>query len=493
MSNNNRFSSAFGPLSQDSSAQAASVAGAKIQNFNFNAGLTRRGFLVGGAGTALALALAACTASGGSSSGSTTAAGGKAATLSVWLWANGPATATGLNNAAKTSSDLKNVTVSNPVVAASDYAVAQKLSLALSAHSTLPDIVYLNYTEVPEFAATGALADISDVVGPVSSDLYSGAKAIASYQGKDVAFPQNINSKLFYYRADLFEQAGIDATSIKTSDDFIEAGKKFHAKFPKQYIMNVNTQPPQYVFGEQISAYAPITFADKNGKYLIESNPAYKEVLTFMRELKTSGIAYPVDDFTTDWPGAIKNEYICGFLSASWMSQFLPSYAGTAQTGKWKTIPWPTLSPLQDQKLGSDAGGSVMVVPKGAPHEAIAIELLRQARFTQEGSKAYQSATGASSVLKSAQDSIIADAKKSTSSTDQLATNLKFFGADYITEQFNSFDNARAFGYDPQATKEWNSILPNWLNKTMTNSGSIESILAGLQSDLTTQVGNPYK
>lgn len=490
MSNTSGDSSA---ASQGLLPTSAGLNQAKRRELKMKPGLTRRGFLTAGVGSAAAMALAACASGGKTSSAtSTTAAGGKAATLTFWLWANGPATQAALNAAAKTSPDLKNVTVSKPVVASGDYQVAQKLSLALSAHSTLPDIVYLNYTEVAQFAAAGALADIGTVVKSVSDDLYDGAKAITSYNGTAVAFPQTINSKLFYYRADLFEQAGLDPTAIKTTGDFIEAGKKFHAKFPKQYIMNLNTQPPQYVFGEMISAYSPITFADKSGKFQVESNPAYKAVLSFMREIKQSGIAYPVDDFTTDWPGAIKNEKICGFLGASWMSEFLPGYAGTAQSGKWKTIPWPELSPLKDQRLGSDAGGSVIVVPKGAPHEAIAVELLRQARFTEEGSLAYQATNGSGSVLKSTQSRIISDAKKNESGTGALATNLKFFGPNYLTQQFDSYDNSRAFGYDPQATKEWNNILPNWLNKTMAGSESIDQVLAGLQRDLTSQVGNPY-
>lgn len=464
-------------------------------SFNFNGGLTRRGLLVVGGSVAASLALAACTGTGTSTTGGTSAAGGsKAVALNLWLWAGGPANQTAFNNVAKASSDLKNVTVNDPqVVTGGDYGVAQKLNLALSSHSELPDIVMLNYTEVPQFAALGALADISSAVSSVESDLYDGVKTILGYDGKMVAFPLDIKSKLFFYRADLFEQAGIDATAIKTMDDFIAAGQKFHAKFPNQYMMNLNTQPQLYTFGEMISAYSPISFADTNGKYQITSNPGFGEVLTFLRRIKSSGIAYPADDFSTDWPGAIKNETICGFLGSNWMAHFLPDYAGVAQSGKWKAIPWPQLSPLADQRFGSDAGGKVGVVPKGAPNEQIAIELLRQARFTPEGSKIFLAASGSMPVLKSAESTVIADANQSMSGTDKLATELKFFGTEYLPVEFDSYARVKTFGYDPHAIKVWGSILPKWLHNTVAGSDSINTILSGLQNDIETQVGNPYR
>lgn len=453
---------------------------------NFTGGLTRRGLLIAGGLGAASLALAACTPGGTTDGG---AASGK---LNVWLWSNGPAVQKGLTDVAKLSKDLSGVSIAEPTVYGSDFTVAQQLNLALSARSELPDIAALNYTQVPSFASVGALADISKAVAAVNDDLYEGAKSIISYDGKAVAFPQAIKSKMFFYRADLFEQAGIDPTTITTTDQFLEAGRKFTATFPGKHIININTAPPQYVFGMPISAAAPISFADENGKYQIESNPVFGQTLGFLRELRTSGVAFPIDDFSTDWPKAIENGTVCGFLTANWMAQFLPDYAGAGQAGKWKSMQWPLLSPLPDQRLGSDAGGSVLVVPKGAPNEEIALELLNQARFTADGSMAFMSATGNVPVMKSLRDTVVGNAASGESGTGRLKSQVDFFGADYLDVLHDSFDSARTFGYSPRAVDAWNTVLPPWLNQTMTGEGSIEEILAGLQADMESQIGNPY-
>jgi multiple sugar transport system substrate-binding protein len=449
-------------------------------------GMTRRGLLMGSTATA-ALALAGCGSGSGGSSGS-------GAELKVWLWSNPGSYQNAFNSVAKTSADLKKISVGKPVTSENDFQVAQNLSLALSAHSTLPDLVNLNYTEVVKFARQGVLMDISKDLAAVSSDLYKGATSITTSDGHAVAFPQSINSKLFFYRADLFDQAGIDASAIETTDDFIEAGKKFHAKFPGRYIMNLNTQPQEYDFNMMLSAYPGTGYANKDGQFQFQTNPAFKQVFTFIREIKTSGIAYPADDFTTDWPVAIKNEKICGFLTASWMSHFLPGYATQAQAGKWKAILWPTLSPLADQRYGSDAGGSIWVVPKGAPNADLAVELLKQARFSSAGSLAWLTATGEPPVLKSMESQVLAAAKKTVSSGEStvLSDVYKFFGEEYLKQQFASYDYVRTLQYDPQAVKEI-GILNDWFNKTLATSESIDSIMAGIDHDMSTQIGNPYQ
>jgi hypothetical protein len=261
--------------------------------------------------------------------------------------------------------------------------------------------------------------------------------------------------------------------------------------------MNLNTEPQPYVFGEMISAYAPISFASAAGKYEITSNPGFEQVFTFLRQIHDSKIAYPVDDFTTDWPSAIKNEKICGYLGADWVDEFLPGYATLSQYGKWKAIPWPTLSPMTNQEYGSDAGGSLFVVPKGARNSQAAIEFLKQWRLSPEGSLASFNANGILPLNKTTASSVIrslSTAKKpqATSEANWLELPQHYFGADYIATKLQAMNRVKVFGYDPAAVKQWSSIVSDWLTKLLSGSASVSGALAGMQQDMQTQVGNPY-
>jgi multiple sugar transport system substrate-binding protein len=459
--------------------------------------LSRRSVLKYGSMGAAALGLAACSSgTQGSTSGSSKGGAAKSDTLTIWTWAGASVLSAGFNAVKATSKDFAGFKANIQTVAANDYATAEKFSLALSGGTALPDILQLNYTEMPQFAAAGVLEELSAAYGPYSADLYAGALQVAKYSGGFYAIPESLNPKLFYYRADLFAEAKIDPSAIQTTDDYIAAGQKFHRKFPGQYIMNLNTEPQPYVFGEMISAYAPISFASSGGKYQITSNPAFQQVFSFLRQIHDSKIAYPVDDFTTDWPSAIKDQKICGYLGADWIDDFLPGYATLSQQGKWKAIPWPKLSPMANQEFGSDAGGSLFVVPKGAKNSQAAIEFLKQWRLSPEGSLASFNANGILPLNQTTASNVISSlrtAKRPSTITPTAWQELPqhYFGADYIATKLEAMNRVKVFGYDPSAVKEWSSIVSDWLTKLLSGA-SVSAALAGMQHDMQTQVGNPY-
>ncbi|MBO0793440.1 MAG: extracellular solute-binding protein [Ktedonobacteraceae bacterium] len=452
--------------------------------------ISRREALKMGAATTIALTLAAC--SGGGSSGS------NSNTLNMWVWSGAPLQQTAFKAlTAAYPNDFKNVKLNVSTPSNGDQGVAQQLTLALAAHKNVPDFLMLNYTEVPQFAEKGVLEDISKIVSPVKNDLYTGVEGISAYNGTYFAFPWQIKSKLFYYRADLFEQAGIDVDAITTADDFIAAGRKFHEKFPKQYIINIGTQPAGYLHHETLSAFPNASFADRSGTYNLTTNPAFATSLNFIKQLHDSGIAYPIDDFTADWPAAIKNGSICGFLIANWMKNFLPGYATVAQTGKWKAKNWPTLFSEADQRYGSDAGGSVFVVPTTAPNKSLALEYLTRMRLDKQGALAVFNAIGNPPIMKSTQADVldaIENTKKSDSISQDQWQNLpqNFFGKDYFPTEFASYNFTKSFGYDPSAIKQF-AIYQQWANKAVQGKVSVNDALAGAQRDMQSQIGNPYK
>ena len=113
-----------------------------------------------------------------------------------------------------------------------DDDVTERIRLALSSGVSVADFVQLNYTQVPEFAREGVLTDVSDALKKYEADIADGGLQLMRYEDATVAFPFELKPRVWFYRSDIFEEAGIDADEIKTTDDFIAAGRKLQEKFP---------------------------------------------------------------------------------------------------------------------------------------------------------------------------------------------------------------------------------------------------------------------
>ncbi|MDB5078217.1 MAG: extracellular solute-binding protein [Chloroflexi bacterium] len=377
-----------------------------------------------------------------------------------------------------------------------DADVASFLRLALTSGKDIPDILQLNRTQLAEFAESGELTDLTSVMEPFKADLTAGALNIATYNGKFFAFPNQVNSKIWYYRADLFEQAGINVNNIKTLADLISAGKTLNAKFPKSYIFNISSQLWASYLPMFLSAYPDIRMANDNGEYQLTKHPGFAEVLKMFKDLKDSGVAAPIDDWSNDWQQAFKDETIVSAFSASWMATFLPTFAPN-QSGKWKATLWPSGLTSADQRYGAEGGGSVTVVPKRAPHAKEAIAYLTKNYLNKQTPvKDYQNG-GVTPYLKSAQSDVLNFINGATKPADLaeekwLQRPYVFFGKEFQPLVFQSFDYVKAFNYDPAAAKEL-EIFSQWARKYINGQVPLNDALAGAQSDMQSQIGNPYQ
>ncbi|WP_165423829.1 ABC transporter substrate-binding protein [Ktedonosporobacter rubrisoli] len=393
--------------------------------------------------------------------------------------------------------DFQHFKLNIVVAGGGDPDVTRSLRLALAAHKNIPDIVRLNYNEIAEFAQAGVLHDLKDVIEPIKDDLYIGAQKLAMYQGKYVAIPEQVKSKMFYYRADLFEQLHITPGDLNTIDGLIASAQKLHERFPKTYLFNMGQQPSGTWLSEIISAYPNISMAEPSGNYVVTSAPAFSSAFSFIKRLHDSGTTLQVDDFSTDWGPAFKNGRIAGALNANWLKLFLPEYATVDQAGKWKAALWPDLLPLVDQSYGSEAGGSVFVIPEEAPNKEQAILFLRRLILDKKGALAQFKANSLTPLLRSAQPDLLTyvhnASKPSDVSDEQWALQPhNFFGKDFYTQELASYDRVRIFNYDPSALKEF-AILNQWLNQFVQGKADLKASLAGAQHDMETQIGNPYK
>lgn len=92
-----------------------------------------------------------------------------------------------------------------------------------------PDVFELNFENFVTFASSGALLDISDMVGDTSL-FYPRALEAFQYDGVQYGLPESFSTVLLFYNKDLFDQAGLEyPTDEWTWSDALEAATAIRA------------------------------------------------------------------------------------------------------------------------------------------------------------------------------------------------------------------------------------------------------------------------
>jgi ABC-type glycerol-3-phosphate transport system substrate-binding protein len=361
---------------------------------------------------------------------------------------------------------------------ANDADAVNAFRLRLAAHHGIPDIVQLNRSEVAEFAAAGQLANLQPYLKGYIPNMSKAGQTLMQYNGVDVAVPYEVKEKLWFYRKDMFAAAGIDPTQVKTQAQFIAAGHKLQAKYPSSYIWNLAATPQAYILGEITSGNGAQVFDKKAGKFVVATDPGMRKAFQAMAALRASGVvATQFDDFTPQWQSGLADGTIASVPIGEWFATFLPQYAPKL-AGQWGVTTWPEIGGAVNG-AGSEAGGSVFVIPKASKNKVAAAKFLADLYMTKTGSLLlFRHYNGIPNVT--------------TAQNDPSVRKNPYYGAFLITAFKAASPTYKIFPYDPAAISEV-TILNNALD-TFLASGSSDptSALASAQQQLTAQIGNPY-
>ena len=197
-------------------------------------------------GLAAVLGVAACTsapaasapaATGAQSAAPTTAASAEARTLTVWLM-NGSAS-DDLIKQLNTEFEAAHPGVTVKYEVQQWNGIVSRLNGALAAPEP-PDVVETGNTQTANYAAAGALMDVTDkradLGGGTSADSTSADEAwlgglndSSIWDGKLYAVPFYAGNRIVIYNKDQFTAAGIDPASITSKAALIDAAKKLQA------------------------------------------------------------------------------------------------------------------------------------------------------------------------------------------------------------------------------------------------------------------------
>ena len=239
-----------------------------------------------------------------------------------------------------------------------------KLSLALESGEGAPDVVDIELGKFPAFMTGNiGLKDLTDAIAPYKDNVVQSRLDLYSKDGKCYGLPTHVGTTVAFYNTEALEAAGIDYTTIKTWDDFKEAGIKYHDATGKTFAAAETTA--QWTLN--------LMLAQKGGSYLKEdgsldvNNDKMVEVLQCMKAMQDAGalatIAGGQPDNEEAYP-LFNDEKVAAEIMPFWQTSRYLSYM-TDLSGKVAIAAPPVFGDNDAVKTIGGGGTGTAVVASG--------------------------------------------------------------------------------------------------------------------------------
>ncbi len=246
----------------------------------------------------------------------------------------------------------------------------QRLLTSVAGNVT-PDVAQLGTTWVPEFAAMDSLLPLEQYLegSDISlEDFFEGSAETAYFEGRIVSIPWYVDTRVFFYRTDLAEEAGwdhfprtweeleqfgADLTLDRTGDGRID-----------QYAFQLPTRGEQELFGFIRQAGADLL--DSETMEVLADTPEMTEALAFYQSLFLNNYT-PWQDIAALGPHqSMARGLFVSFISGPWFvgifEREVPQLAG-----RWAVAPLPG-----HHRESSFLGGSNMAIFRGTRNPDLA-------------------------------------------------------------------------------------------------------------------------
>ena len=263
----------------------------------------------------------------------------------------------------------------------------EKMNVVLTGGEA-PDVVTVDMTWLPRFASLDAFTDLKPYMngqlnGKPLNEVYTpGGLDAITYNDKIVAALYDFDTYALYYRADLFEQKGLQVP--KTWDELRDTAKKLAEGDKYKYEFDADTfHGSQWIYENGGSLLS------QDNKKVVFNSPEAVEAITFYQSLLKDGSAI---DWTTDQGERIqgvKDGRIAMFSDGPYYMGILKS-AAPEMAGQWKVA----LHPFK-KNPGSYLGGTGLVIPSNAKNKEAAWKFIQFAMQPENQIGVYKNAGAA--------------------------------------------------------------------------------------------------
>ncbi|MFC0430604.1 sugar ABC transporter substrate-binding protein [Kutzneria buriramensis] len=246
-----------------------------------------------------------------------------------------------------------------------------KLQNAVKAGSGGPDVAQIEYQALPQFALTGALADLNQYgFGAFQKDYTASTWSSVNVGNGLYGLPQDSGPMaLFYNKAD-FDKYGIAVP--KTWDEYVDAAKKLHAADPTKFITS-DTGDAGFTTSMIWQAGGHPFGTDGRNVKINLNDPGAQKWTKVWDQLVQGKLLSTVKGWSDDWYRALGDGTIATLVTGAWMPGVFKSSV-TAGSGKWAVAPMPT---YDGQPVSAENGGSAQSVLKQSQHPELAAAFVR--------------------------------------------------------------------------------------------------------------------
>ncbi|MBS4195565.1 sugar ABC transporter substrate-binding protein [Bacillus sp. FJAT-49870] len=256
------------------------------------------------------------------------------------------------------------------------------LLLALQSGKGAPDISDIEISRFPNYLqGEPQLLPMNQFVDPEIDNFVKARLEIYSKDGQYYGMPTHVGASVMYYNKEIMDEAGVDIDSIKTWDDYVEAGKQVVAKTGKM-MANVPT-------GDYIPMWAMISqqgsdWFDENGDVTVDS-PENIKALQFLHDLV---YVHKIAELTPGGQPHAEEYYAYmndgGAASISMPLWYMGRFLDYMPDLKNKIVirPMPAWEPGGFRSAGM--GGTGTVVTNQTKHADLAKEFLAFAKLSRE-------------------------------------------------------------------------------------------------------------
>lgn len=270
-------------------------------------------------------------------------------TLTVWSWE--PSMATVIERFEEANPDIH--------VEWQNMSGYDNLNTSIQDGYGMPDVAQIEYFALPQYAVSGQLRDLTNQASVLSDVFTPGTWSSVQMAGRIYGLPMDSGPMAFFYNQDVFEQAGVDAASIRTWDDYYEAAVKLKqigvyiaadagdASFYDAMIWLAGGRP------NSVSADGRTVTVDLLGDDGVERFTA------FWQRMLDEGLVYTAHETWSDgWKEALGEGRVASVFAGAWMpSLLLSNLPGTS--GLWRVATMPT---ADGSRTNAENGGSAMTI-----------------------------------------------------------------------------------------------------------------------------------
>lgn len=257
-----------------------------------------------------------------------------------------------------------------------------KLLIAVQTGTGAPDISDIELGRFPDFLAGDdvPLEPLDDVVAPYKESLVQARLDIYSKDGKVYGAPTHVGGSVAFYNTEILEAAGVDYTTIKTWDDFKQAGIQVYEKTGK-YMGTADTSATWEL--SMLLAQQGSDFTDADGKPQVNT-PEMIKAVTMLKDLQDNNVIATIaggQPDTEEGKGEYnQGNYACALMPLWFMSRYTNEIKDL--NGKIAIAPIPVFEEGQPRSVG--LGGTGTVVTKTAKDVQLAKEFLAFAKLSDQ-------------------------------------------------------------------------------------------------------------